>query len=94
MTTEPPRRRSLSGAAVTTLSTSVIAAGLGFVNVFITARALGPDGQQADCHQEAVDGDVEDRGDQRRGVRNVEPVVGSDDELEVELGDEHGNRAQ
>jgi O-antigen/teichoic acid export membrane protein len=38
-------RRSLSGAALSTLSTNIVVAGLSFFNVLITARALGAEGR-------------------------------------------------
>lgn len=40
-----PPRRALTGAALTTMSTNVIVAAFSFVNVFITARALGAEGR-------------------------------------------------
>lgn len=40
-----PSRRSLSGAAISTLATNVLVAGLSFVNVLVTARALGAEGR-------------------------------------------------
>jgi O-antigen/teichoic acid export membrane protein len=40
-----PTRRSLAGAALSTMSTNVVVAGFSFFNVFITARALGAEGR-------------------------------------------------